>query len=156
MKTLFVKTFVLVLFGITSSQMMQAQELKLAHNDSLNQVLKQYYDLNLKVFQVDSNPEDIDAVFKLFTDDFTYVHPKYGGVYTRDDLYQGYIRNQGNGSYNGSIIDIKIAHKLIGLNAIAVSKMFITKEDDQIKEGDEQMTLFEFKKGKIFKIYEYW
>ena len=156
MKTLFVKTFALVLFGITCSQMMQAQMLKLTHNDSLNLVLKQYYDLNLKVFQVDSNPEDIDAVFKLFTNDFTYVHPKYGGVYTRDDLYQGYKRNQDKGSYDGSIIDIKITQKIIGLNAIAVSKKFIKKVDGQIKEGEEEMALFEFKKGKIFKIHEYW
>lgn len=39
----------------------------------------------------------MDSVFTLFTDDFTYVHPNYGGVYTREDLYNGYKRNLKDG-----------------------------------------------------------
>lgn len=71
-----------------------AQEATKAHKDSLNTVITKYYDLNLKIFQINSTVEDIDKVFELFTDDFIYVHPKYGGRYTRTDLYNGYIRNQ--------------------------------------------------------------
>lgn len=126
------------------------------HQDSLNFVLNQYYKLNLKVFQQNSTQEDIDNIFNLFTDDFTYVHPKYGGVYTREDLYNGYNRNQKNGSYDGSVIDIKIENIIYGLNAVTVSKHFITKEDDKVVEGDKQMALFEFKNGKILMIKEYW
>ena len=77
--------------------------------------------------------EDIDNVFNLFTDDFTYVHPKYGGVYTRQDLYNGYKRNLEKGSYNGSVIDIKITDRIIGLKAATVNKRFIKKEAHQIK-----------------------
>ncbi|MDC6404647.1 MULTISPECIES: nuclear transport factor 2 family protein [Maribacter] len=135
----------------------QAQENNLnTHKDSLNYVLNQYYELNLKVFQQNSTLKDIGKIFELFTDDFTYVHPNYGGVYTREDLYNGYKRNQKNGGYDGSVVDIRIENIIYGLNAITVSKRFITKEDGRVVEGDEQMALFEFKNGKIFMIKEYW
>lgn len=127
-----------------------------AHKDSLNLILDQYYKLNLKVFQADSTPEDVDNIFELFTNDFTYVHPQYGGVYTREDLYNGYMRNQNNGGYDGSVVDIKMENKIVGLNAIALSKRFIKKEEGKIVEGEAQMALFEFKDGKIYRITEYW
>jgi len=133
-----------------------AQELKMTHKDSLNVVLDEYYELNLKVFQAGSTLEDIDAIFNLFTDDFIYVHPKYGGDYTRQDLYTGYKRNLEKGNYNGRVADIKINNKIIGLKAATVNKSFIKKEDHQIKEGNEQMSLFEFRDGRISKIVEYW
>ena len=148
---LFLVFFTLFLIGN-----IDAQELKMTHKDSLNVVLEKYYELNLKVFQAGSKPEDIDNIFNLFTDDFTYVHPKYGGVYTRQDLYNGYKRNLKKGSYNGRVIDIKITNRIIGLKVATVNKRFIKKEDNQIKEGNEQMALFEFRDGKISKIVEYW
>jgi len=49
------------------------------------------------MFQADSNIEDIDRIFALFTEDFGYVHPKYGGTNGREDLYNGSIGNQENG-----------------------------------------------------------
>ncbi len=137
--------------------MAQAQQNNLiTPKDSLNYALNQYYKLNLKVFQQNSTLKDIDNIFELFTDDFTYVHRNYGGVYTREDLYNGYKRNQDNGGYDGSVVDIKIENSIYGLNAITVSKRFIKKEDGNVVEGDEQMALFEFKDGKIFMIKEYW
>ena len=137
--------------------MAQAQQNNIiTHQDSLNHTLNQYYKLNLIVFQQNSTSKDIDDIFELFTDDFTYVHPNYGGVYTREDLYKGYKRNQGNGGYDGSVVDIQIENSIYGLNAITVSKRFITKENGKTVEGDAQMALFEFKNGKIFMIKEYW
>lgn len=135
----------------------QSQEKNLnTHKDSLHDALNQYYKLNIKVFQQNSTLTDIDNIFDLFTDDFTYVHPKYGGVYTREDLYNGYKRNQENGGYDGSVVDIKVEKIIYGLNAITVSKRFITKEHDKVVEGEEQMALFEFKNGRISMIKEYW
>jgi hypothetical protein len=67
-------------------------------------------------------------------------------------LYNGYVRNQKNGGYDGSVIDIKIENKIIGLNAATVQKRFVKKNE----EGDLEMTLFEFTNGKISKIFEYW
>ena len=124
-----------------------------AHKDSLNAVIKTYYDLNIKVFQSDSKPADVDEIFKIFTDDFTYVHPKYGGIYTRDVLFKGYLRNQKNGRYDSNTTDIKIVNRIVGLNSVVVARKYITKKDG---EGEAKMTLFEFKKGKISKIFEYW
>lgn len=65
-----------------------------AHKDSLETIVKKSYDVHLKLFQAYSTVEDIDNTFELFTEDFTYVHPKYGGVYTREVLYNEYVRNQ--------------------------------------------------------------
>ena len=124
-----------------------------AHKDSLNAVIKTYYDLNLKAFQADSKLVDIENIFKIFTDDFTYIHPKYGGVYTRDVLYKGYVRNQKNGGYDGDVTDVKIVNRIVGLNSVVVARRYITKKKG---EGASKMTLFEFKKGKISKIFEYW
>lgn len=143
----------LILFG---ANIIHAQEIKSMHKDSLNVIVSEYYELNLKIFQANSTIDDIDNVFKLFTEDFTYVHPKYGGIYTREDLYNGYVRNQKNGGYDGNVVDIKIVNKIIGLNAVTVEKKFITKSDDGIIEGEPEMTLFEFKEGKIVRIFEYW
>jgi hypothetical protein len=153
MKLKFIILIALLFYGL---HLVQAQENNITHKDSLNYVLNQYYKLNLKVFQQNSTLKDIDDIFELFTDDFTYVHPNYGGVYTREDLYKGYKRNQGNGGYDGSVVNIKIENSIYGLNAITVSKRFITKENGKMVEGDVQMTLFEFKNGKIFMIKEYW
>jgi hypothetical protein len=124
-----------------------------AHKDSLNAIIKTYYDLNLKVSQADSKPVDVANIFKIFTADFTYVHPKYGGVYTREDLHNGYLRNQKNGRYDGDVTDIKIVNMIVGLNSVVVARKFITKKKG---EGASKMTLFEFKKGKISRIFEYW
>ncbi|MBW2936776.1 nuclear transport factor 2 family protein [Aureisphaera sp. CAU 1614] len=154
MKIRFIILITLLFGGL---HLAQAQENNLdTHKDSLNYVLNQYYKLNLKVFQQSSTLKDIDNIFELFTDDFTYVHPNYGGVYTREDLYNGYKRNQKNGGYDGSVIDIKIENIIYGLNAITVSKRFVTKENGKMVASDEQMALFEFKNGKIFMIKEYW
>lgn len=133
-----------------------AQDVLKAHKDSLDIVVKKYYDLNLKIFQPNSTVEDIDNAFELFTDDFEYVHPKYGGTYTREDLYNGYVRNQKNGAYDGKVTDIKILNKIIGLNAMVVHKSFVENVDGGVKVGEPEMTLFEFKNGKISRIFEYW
>jgi ketosteroid isomerase-like protein len=145
---------VLLLFFAT--QKIIAQDATKAHKDSLNTIVKKYYDLNLKTFQANSTIENIDSIFELFTDDFTYVHPKYGGTYTRKDLYNGYVRNQKSGRYDGTTINIKVLNKITGLNALVVQRMYLKKKDNGIKEGNPEMTFFEFKNGKISRIFEYW
>jgi len=148
-----VSTILLLFFA---AQQITAQDATKAHKDSLNTLVKKYYDLNLKTFQTNSTIEDIDRIFELFTDDFIYVHPKYGGTYSREDLYNGYVRNQKNGRYDGTTINIKVLNQITGLNAVVVQRVNVEKKDDGIKEEEPQMTLFEFKKGKISRIFEYW
>jgi ketosteroid isomerase-like protein len=150
------KLFVSIFLFVVTTHQIFAQVATEAHTDSLNTIVAKYYELNLKIFQANSTLKDIDNAFELFTDDFTYVHPKYGGTYTRMDLYNGYIRNQENGAYDGTVRDIKIKSKITGLNAVVVQKMFVKIKDGEILDGDSEMTLFEFENGKIFRICEYW
>jgi ketosteroid isomerase-like protein len=148
--------FLLIALSLSISIRINAQENALTHKDSLGLVINKYYDLNLKIFQSGSKIEDIDDLFRLFTDDFSYAHPKYGGVYSREDLYNGYKKNLKNGAYNGKIVKIKIENTIIGLNAVVIEKRFIKRENSQMKEGNTEMTLFEFKDGRISRIFEYW
>ena len=129
----------------------------LSQQDSLKMLIQEYYRLNVKVFQKESTKEDIDEIFALFTDDFEYHHPKYGGLYTREVLYNGYVNNQKKGRYNGRVQDMKVENMIMGLNAVAVHRRFVSKNDQGIVEEEElQMTLFEFKDGKIVRITEFW
>ena len=66
------------------------------------------------------------------------------------------MRNQKNGGYDGKVTDIKIENKIIGLNAVVVEKRFVEKKDGGIEDGKPEMTLFEFRDGKISRIFEYW
>ena len=150
------KTLVTLFLILLATNQIIAQDATKAHKDSLETIVKKYYDLNLIVFQANSTVKDIDKVFEIFTEDFTYVHPKYGGIYTRDDLYNGYIRNQKNGRYDGSAIDIEITNKIMGLNAVVVERAYIDKINNEIIKREPQMTFFEFKSGKISRIFEYW
>ena len=129
---------------------------QMSHQDSLNSIVDEYFRLNVKVFQSESKPADIDSLFILFTEDFTYHHPKYGVKYSRQDLYNGYIDNQKNGRYNSRVADIKVINRIIGLNAVSVEKRFVTRKEDTLSEGESQMTLFEFREGKIYRIHEFW
>jgi hypothetical protein len=144
-----------MLFTFLNTANAQQTDLKTAQ-DTLNHLLHEYYRLNVIVFQENSTIEDINHLFELFTDDFTYVHEQYGGVYSREDLYNGYKRNLENGGYNGEVVDIKVNNKIVGRKAIAVNKSFIKRENGGIATGEPQMTLFEFKGNKIFRITEYW
>lgn len=135
----------------------KSQEVTEAHKDSIRKIVERYYSLNLKVYQQNSTKDDIDNLFNLFTDDFVYVHPKYGGEYSRKDIYEGYINNQKNGSFNGSTVDVKIENMIIGLNALVTDRVYLRKvESSELEEVDPGMSLFEFRNGKISKIFEYW
>lgn len=154
MKTQF-KSILLLLLLLELSPAI-AQEATSTHQDSLISVVDKYYELNLKIFQPNSTVSDVDMLFGIFTEDFVYVHPAYGGEYTREDLYSGYVRNQNNGAFNGSVVDIEILNKIAGLNAVVTQKRFIEMTDGKLENGKPEMTLFEFKNGKISRIFEYW
>jgi len=152
MKSL-ISMFLLLFLNIV----VKSQDVTEAHKDSIRKSVEHYYQLNLKVYQQTSTKDDIDNLFNLFTDDFVYIHPKYGGKYSRKDIYEGYLNNQKNGSYNGSITDVKIKNMIIGLNAVVTDRVYLRHaESGELEEVDPGMTLFEFRNGKISKIAEYW
>lgn len=149
-------TILSIFFMLAVTTQAKAQEATSEHKDSLNALVEEYYRLNVKVFQAGSTMADIDQIFSLFSEEFVYVHPKYGGTYSRQVLYDGYVRNQKNGGYDGSVVDIKIVRRIVGLNAVVAEKVFVQKEEGANIDGPPQMTLFEFKAGKIVRIMEYW
>ncbi len=151
-----VKLFLALLLLYSTTWQTSAQEIKTMHRDSLVNLVNNYYSQNIKIFRANSTVQDIDDVFDLFTNDFVYIHPKYGDTYSRQKLYDGYIRNQKNGGYDGSVIDIKVVNMITGINAVAVERKYITKTQNGNQDGEYQMTLFEFEEGKISKIFEYW
>lgn len=150
------RLIVFIFLTILTSSNLSAQEATKAHKDSINTVIAKYYDLHTKMFQAGSTVKDVDNAFDLFTDDFTYIHAKFDGYYTRESLYESALRNLNNGSYDGRVTGYNIHNKIIGLNAATVQKRFVEKKDGNIVESELQMTLFEFKDGKISRIIEYW
>ncbi len=150
--------FLLTVLILLLTQMdIHAQDLTATHKDSLSSIVQDYYDRNLKVYAKNSNQEDIDHLFDLFTDDFVYVHPKYGGEYSRQDIYDGYLNNQANGRFDGSTFDVEIKNMIIGLNGVATDRVYLRKSDSGgPEEVDPGMTLFEFRNGRISRIMEYW
>lgn len=151
-----IKSILIGFFFLVFASNINAQEATPAHKDSLSSIVEKYYELNFIIFQANSTVENIDEVFDLFTEDFTYTHPKYGGIYTREVLYNGYVRNQKNGGYDGSVIEIKILNIIVGLNAVVIEKRFVREKEEGSNEEESDMTLFEFRNGKISKIFEYW
>jgi len=148
--TLFISLTIMISIKVSS------QEVTKVHKDSLDAIITKYYALHTKMFQAGSTVEHVDKAFALFTDDFTYTHTKFDGYYTLKSLYESALKNLRNGSYNGRVLGYNINNKIIGLNAATIQKRFVEKKDGAIVESELQMTLFEFKKGKISRIVEYW
>ena len=145
-----------ILLVLLISNTIVAQEVTEAHKDSIKTGIAKYYYLHTKMFQAGSTVNDVDNAFDFFTDDFTYVHAKFDGYYTRESLVECALRNLNKGSYDGRITGYKIHNKIIGLNATTVQKRFVEKKDGNMVESELQMPLFEFKDGKISHIVEYW
>lgn len=94
-------------------------------------------------FDVVKKQEDIERKFKKVTDDFVYIHEGYGGEYSRQDLYKGFVRNFKAGRYEDND-PIKILNAIHGLNIVMV------------KRDVDKATLFEFRGKKIARIKEFW
>lgn len=124
------------------------QLVKPLSKEELNVVFENYQKAESKVFKAGSNVVDVDDLYEFYTPDFTYNHPQYGGVYSRELLYNNTIKFQALGRYNDSKERVTLM-KIIGLNAIVLERKYIG-------ETKTTMTLFEFRKNKISYIREYW
>ena len=102
-----------------------------------------------KVMMRNSTPQDIDALFAMYSDDFTYVHAAYGGNYSRETLLGNTLRIQKAGRYNLDEGRYKILRIIPGLNGAAVERM-------ETKSQKIHLSVFEFKDEKVSKITEYW
>ena len=124
------------------------QLVKPLSKEELKVVFDNYQKAESQVFKAGSNIADIDKLYQYYTADFTYNHPKYGGLYSRQLLYNNTIKFQSFGRYKDSKKKVTLK-KIIGLNAIVI-------EQKKVGETKTTMTLFEFRKDKISSIREYW
>lgn len=114
----------------------------------LTELVIQLNDAQNKVMKKGSTLADVDALFDLYTEDFTYVHEVYGGVYTREHLYRNTTRYLKSGGYNKTKDRYLILNTILGDNAVAIQRL----EDS----GAMHLSVIEFDGEKVQKIIEYW
>lgn len=120
-------------------------------SEQLRARVEQITQVQNKVMMAGSSPDDVDALFALYTPDFVYVHEVYGGTYSREQLYANTLRALAAGRYNGERPRYRIISMIIGHNGVAV-------EREEIHQGLPQrhLALFEFRGDQVSRILEYW
>ncbi|GAB5522471.1 MAG: hypothetical protein Roseis2KO_03430 [Roseivirga sp.] len=114
----------------------------------LEVIFQQYIAAQQRVFRKGSTIADAKALFDFYTADFEYNHPRYGGIYSRELLYNNTVKYLSSGGYDNSP-ERMVLKTVFGLDAIVVEQQY---------EGDENttMTLIKFRGDKIHYIEEYW
>jgi hypothetical protein len=111
-------------------------------------IFEKYQKAQDNVFKSGSIVADVDTLYAFYTDDFEYNHPKYGGIYTRAHLYNNTVKFLKAGRYNGGK-KRNTLNRIVGLDAIVIEQQYEGK-------SETTMTLFKFRKDKIYYIEEYW
>lgn len=114
----------------------------------LEVIFERYTAAQKRVFRKGSTVEDANALFNFYTADFEYNHPKYGGIYSRELLYNNTVKYLSSGGYDDNR-ERKVLKTIFGLDAVVVEQQY---------EGDDKstMTLIKFRGDKIHYIEEYW
>jgi len=115
---------------------------------TLIEQVKHVNNLQNKVLMAGSTAQDITNLFAAYTDNFTYEHEVYGGVYTREHLLSNTIKFHKKGNYKNTKPRYKILKTMVGLNAVAISRLQ--------RDGATHLSVFEFKGNKVSRIIEYW
>lgn len=118
-------------------------------DDEIRQLVERVNHAQNRMMMRGSDAADVDALFDLYTEDFTYVHEVYGGVYTREELYANSVRYAQAGQYQFTEDRYSILQVLPGLDAAAVQRL-------ESNSGNKHLAVFEFEGGKVSKIVEYW
>jgi hypothetical protein len=95
-----------------------------------------------------STVADVDHLFDLYTDDFTYVHDVYGGTYSRKTLHANTVKYLKDGGYTLDADRYTILRMIPGTNAVAVERRENT--------GAVHLAVFEFRGALVSRIIEYW
>lgn len=104
--------------------------------------------LQNQVLMINSTRDDALKLFDQYTNDFTYIHNVYGGTYTRNQLLKNTLKYLKAGNYKNTKPRYEILSVMIGHNAVAVTRRQLN--------GDEHLSVFEFRGKKVSKIIEYW
>ncbi len=141
MKYMFALLLALISMPLLANPMTTQQILTLVHQVNLLQnqaMLKQ------------STQADVDALFALYSADFSYVHHKHGGVYSREHLYRNINKAISKKLFKDTEARYVIESILPGENAAAVLRL------EQTGAKGQHLSLFEFADGKVQRITEYW
>ncbi len=95
-----------------------------------------------------ATPAQADQLFALYSTGFVYQHDKYGGVYTREQLYRNTLRMIQHGGDNSQTDRYQLLQILPGESSAAVLRL--------TRDGEQHLSVFEFSGDKISKIKEYW
>lgn len=96
-----------------------------------------------------SRVSDVDSLFSMYSDDFVYIHDAYGGLYTREHLYENSVKHLNAGRYDSTQGRYKVLNVMTGLNAAAVERL-------EVESGEVHLSVFEFKDEKVSRVIEYW
>jgi len=117
--------------------------------DELKEVFTKYKKTADILFSENGTISTADKLYdEFYTADFEYNHPAYGGIYSRELLYNNTVNYLKKGGYKNSP-KRHLVNIIIGLNAIVVEQKY--ENDD-----NTTMTLFKFRGDKIYYIEEYW
>ena len=139
--------FAILMFSL--SFLASAQEKQEVFGRQVEELIEKVNLAQNKVMMRNSTPQDIEALFAMYSDDFTYVHAAYGGNYSRETLLGNTVKIQKAGRYNLDEGRYKILRVIAGLNGAAVERV-------ETKSEKIHLSVFEFKEGKVSKITEYW
>lgn len=140
------KFFALLFFALGSSTlqaklMSQQEMLALVHQVTLFQN---------QAMLPQSSKADVDALFQLYSPDFTYVHDKHGGVYSREHLYRNINTAITKQLFKDTEPRYVIETIVLGENAAAVRRL------EQTGVKGLHLAVFEFSEGRVKRITEYW
>jgi len=147
-KSLFLPIFLLAtILSFGQENKSNIKEVESLSKDKLIIVFEKYQKASEDVFKLGSTVADVDALYEFYTDDFEYNHPKYGGIYSRKLLYDNTVKYLKKGAYNDMKKRITVK-RIVGLDAIVVEQHYEGKTKTT-------MTIFKFRKDKIYYIEEY-
>ncbi len=139
------------LLGVLACFIFSVQAQETLSEEKMMRLLKQVTHLQNKVLRQGSTVADAEALFSMYTPDFTYIHEKYGGTYTREHLYSNTVKFLKQGRYDYQVDRYKIDSTLIGVNTIAV-----VRTEHFGDEHDQHLAVFEFDGDQVRRITEYW
>lgn len=116
--------------------------------NKLRKLFKNYNKIRSKVFSDQSTVADADSLFSFYSDSFTYNHPGYGDIYSRELLYNNTVKYLKAGGYKDSP-KRHLLNMIVGMDAIII-------EEQYAGESQKTVTLYKFCGDKICYIEEYW
>lgn len=119
--------------------------------DELKAKVIEVTDAQNKAMMHGSTVADVDKLFSLYADDFTYIHVAYGGTYTKTELYDNTVRLLKRGIYSKTEPRYTLVSTIPGYNGIAVER-----QESHKGVTKKHLAVFEFHDAKVAKIIEYW